>query len=203
MSRKFTVLAVLYCVCLIASNLFETKIFDAGVMPLTGGLLVFPVSYILNDCITEVYGFRNARFVILTAFAMNAFLVLAAQLVRVLPPAAFWDGQAHFDYVFAANLRITIASMAAFLSGSLLNALVMERMRLRNNGGGFCVRAIVSTLLGETLDSIIFFPIAFWSVGVRNMLVMMSVQIVLKTLYEFVALPLTQALVRHLGKPDA
>jgi len=191
-------MAIAFCVCLIASNLFETKIFDAGIMPLTGGFLIFPISYILNDCITEVYGLKRMRFVIWTAFAMNAFVVLVAQLVRILPPASFWNGQEHFDFVFAADLRITIASMSAFLVGSLVNAFIMERMKRRNARGGFCARAVVSSLFGECVDSIVFFPIAFWGVGARNLLTLMLVQIVLKTLYEIIVLPLTASVVNHL-----
>lgn len=203
MSRRFIVLAILFNVCLIASNLFETKIFAAGPLTLTGGLLVFPISYILNDCITEIWGFRNARFVIHTAFIMNLFTVGIAQLVRILPPATFWNGQEHFDYIFAADLRITIASMLAFLCGSLVNSLIMDRMRRSSDGGrGFGWRAIVSTLGGESLDSVIFFPIAFWGVGVRSMLVMMVTQIVLKTVYEIIILPATSAVVKRLRRTE-
>ena len=200
MSKKFLLLAILFNVCLIASNLFETKIFMAGRLTLTGGLLVFPISYIINDCITEVYGFRNARNVIVTAMCMNLFLVFMAQLVIILPEAPFWDGQQHFEYVFKADLRITIASMAAFLTGSILNALVMDRMRA--NGGHFGIRAIVSTIIGETADSLVFFPIAFWAVGFHNMLVMMVTQIILKTLYEIIVLPVTCIVVRKIGNDN-
>lgn len=197
MNKKFVLLAILFNVCLIASNLFETKIFTAGSLTLTGGLLIFPISYIINDCITEVYGFRNARNVIVTAMCMNLFLVFMAQLVIMLPEAPFWDGQQHFEYVFKADLRITIASMAAFLTGSILNALVMDRMR--SKGGRFGIRAIVSTVIGETADSLVFFPIAFWAVGLSNMVVMMVTQIILKTLYEIIVLPVTCMVVKKIA----
>lgn len=203
MSKRFTLMAIAFCVCLIASNIFETKIFNAGFITLTGGFLIFPISYILNDCLTELYGFKKARFVILTAFAMNAFFVGIAQIVRILPPETFWDGQEHFDYIFSADLRITLASMAAFLCGSLLNAKVMSRMKekagAQNTPGriNFGWRAIASSLVGETVDSLIFFPIAFWSVGIKNICVMMVTQIFLKTLYEIIILPLTTYFVRH------
>lgn len=206
MSKRFTLMAVLFCVCLIASNIFETKIFDAGALTLTGGFLIFPISYILNDCLTELYGYKNARFVILTAFAMNAFFVGVAQIVRILPPETFWDGQEHFDYIFAADLRITIASMAAFLCGSLLNSKVMSKMKAKSaqadvdGGKGFGWRAVLSSIVGETVDSVIFFPIAFWAVGLRNLVIMMVTQIVLKTLYEILVLPLTTYFVRHVKK---
>lgn len=203
MSRRFSIMAIGFCVCLIASNLFETKIFDVGAFPLTGGFVIFPVSYILNDCITEIYGIKRMRFVIWTAFAMNAFIVLVAQLVRILPPASFWGGQEHFDYIFAADLRITLASMCAFLGGSLVNAVVMDRMKRKNAAGGFCSRAVVSSLFGEFVDSVIFFPIAFWGVGTKNLLTIMLIQIVLKTIYEIVLLPLTANVVKRMqSTPD-
>lgn len=191
-------MAIAFCACLIASNLFETKIFAAGIIPLTGGFLIFPISYILNDCITEVYGYKRMKFVIWTAFVINAIFVLTAQLVRILPPSSFWDGQEHFDYIFAADLRITVASMAAFMVGSLVNSFVMDSMKRKNARGGFCSRAVVSSLFGETLDSVVFFPIAFWGVGLKNLLIMMSVQILLKTLYEIVVLPFTAHVVHRM-----
>jgi len=206
MSKRYTILTTLFCVCLVASNLFETKIFMAGSLILTGGLTIFPISYILNDCITELYGYKHARFVIWNAMILNIFVVAMAQLVRILPSAEFSDAQQHFDYIFKADLRITIASMAAFLCGSLLNSKVMSTMKSRQGDKGFSVRAIVSSLVGESADSIIFFPIAFWHVGFKNMLIMMAIQIVLKTLYEIIVLPVTISVInymkRHSGDSD-
>ena len=198
MSKKFTVLAILFCVCLIASNLFETKIFTAGFITLTGGFVLFPVSYIINDCISEVYGYRKAKFVIWTAFAMNAFFVLSSQLVKILPGASFWDGQEHFDYIFNANLRITMASMLAFLTGSIMNAKVMSRMKHRDGERRFGFRAVMSSLAGESIDSLVFFPIAFFGVGLKNLVIMMLTQIALKTLYEVILLPITTQFVKYL-----
>lgn len=202
MSRKFTVLAILFCVCLIASNLFETKIFTAGFITLTGGFILFPVSYILNDCISEVYGYGKAKFVILTAFAMNVFFVLASQLVKILPGASFWDGQAHFDYIFNANLRITVASMLAFLAGSIMNARVMSSMKIRDGERRFGLRAILSSLAGEGIDSLVFFPIAFFGVSLKNLVIMMLTQVALKTLYEVIMLPITARSVKYLKQHE-
>lgn len=199
-SRRYSILTTLMCVCLIASNIFETKVFHAGLITLTGGFIIFPLSYIINDCLTEVYGYKKARFSIFLAFAMNALFVGFAQIVRILPAEQFWDGQEHFDYIFAADLRITIASMLAFVCGSLINSKVMAAMKLRQGEKGFGWRAILSTLLGETSDSLIFFPIAFWTLGMKNVIVMMVTQILLKTLYEIVILPVTAKFVKHLNK---
>ena len=196
----FLLMAILFNVCLIASNLFETKLFVLGAISLTGGVVIFPVSYILNDCIVEVWGYKKARLVIWTGFAMNFFVVLTAQLVRLLPAAPFWDGGAHFDYVFALAPRITLASMLAFVSGSSVNAWVMSRMKVASSGKRFSLRAIVSTIAGETIDSLILFPIAFWGLEAGNMLKLMLTQIIVKTLYEIIILPVTMTVVKKVKK---
>ncbi len=196
LSVPFVLMAIVFNVCLIASNLFETKVFSAGPLSLTGGVLIFPVSYIINDCIVEVWGYRKARLVIWTGFAMNFFVVAMAQIVRLLPAAAFWDGGEHFDYIFALAPRVTLASLLAFLAGSTVNAFVMSKMKVASNGRRFSVRAVVSSIFGETVDSLIFFPIAFWGIGLKNMLGLMLLQIVLKTAYEVVILPVTNIVVR-------
>lgn len=198
MTKRFVVLSIVFSVCLVASNLFEIKIFQAGPLELTGGFLIFPISYVINDLLTEIYGFKKARLVIWTAMLVNVSFVLIAQLVRILPPVGYWDGQEHFSYIFSANFRITLASMLAFVCGSTMNALVMDRMKSRHGRRFFGWRAILSSLVGESVDSVIFFPIAFFGVGMRNILVLMVTQVVLKTLYEVIVLPVTYRYVLHL-----
>ncbi len=200
LSVPFVLMAILFNVCLIASNLFETKVFEAGPLALTGGVLIFPVSYILNDCIVEVWGYRKARLVIWTGFAMNFFVVAMAQIVRLLPPADFWDGGEHFDYIFTMAPRVTAASLLAFLAGSTVNAYVMSKMKVASDGKRFSLRAVVSSVFGEAVDSIIFFPIAFWGIEFGNMLKLMVLQIVLKTAYEVVILPVTIRVVAAVKK---
>lgn len=200
LSVSFMLMAIIFNVCLIASNLFETKLFMAGNLALTGGVIIFPVSYIINDCLVEVYGYRKARLVIWTGFLMNFFVVAMAQIVRILPAAPFWDGGPHFDYVFAMAPRVTVASMLAFLCGSTVNAWIMSRMKVASNGKRFSVRAIVSSLGGETVDSLIFFPIAFFGLEVKELLYLMVTQVVLKTLYEIIILPVTSLVVRKLKR---
>ena len=199
-SVSFMLMAITFNVCLIASNLFETKLFMAGDIALTGGVIIFPVSYIINDCLVEVWGYRKARLVIWTGFVMNFFVVTMAQIVRLLPAAPFWDGGPHFDYVFAMAPRVTLASMLAFLCGSTANAWIMSRMKVASKGKRFSVRAIVSSIGGETVDSLIFFPIAFLGLKPAEMLGLMATQIVLKTLYEIIILPVTNIVVRKLKR---
>ena len=197
-STCFLLLGIIFNVCLIASNLFETKLFTIWNISLTGGVIIFPVSYIINDCLVEVYGYRKSRLVIWTGFAMNFFVVLMAQIVRVLPDSPFWDGGEHFNYVFAMAPRVTLASLLAFVSGSTVNALIMSKMKVASKGRGFSLRAILSTIGGESVDSLIFFPIAFWGIGLTEMLRLMVTQIVAKTLYEIIILPVTNIVVRKL-----
>jgi len=196
--RRFAALTAIFCSCLVAANIFEVKVFDAGPLMLTGGFLLFPISYIINDCLTEVYGYKNARFAILTAFAVNLFIVLAAQAVKILPSSPSWNGGPHFDYVFTMSARVWAASALAFLAGSLLNAKVMALMKRKQGEKGFGWRAIASTFAGESVDSLIFFPIAFWGYEFRYLLTIMATQIVLKSLYEIIILPLTALAVRKM-----
>lgn len=199
-SVPFLMMSIIFCVCLIASNLFETKLFMIGSISLTGGVIIFPVSYIINDCLVEVYGYRKSRLVIWAGFAMNFFVVAMAQIVRILPEAPFWDGGEHFNYVFTLAPRLTIASMLAFVCGSTVNAYVMSRMKLASQGRGFSFRAIVSTIAGEGIDSLVFFPIAFMGIGMHEMVRLMITQIIAKTAYEVLILPVTNIVVRMLKK---
>ena len=191
-------MAVLFTVCLIASNLFATKVFAIGDISLPGAVIIFPVSYILHDCFAEVWGYRKARLVIWTAFAMNFFVVVVGQIVVWLPSAPFWDGGAHFDYMFNMAPRVTLASLLAFLAGSTLNAFVLSKMKVAQKGRGFSWRAIVSSIAGECLDSLVFMPIAFWGTGISQLAVMMLCQVSFKVLYEIVILPITNIVVRKL-----
>ncbi|MDR0962526.1 MAG: queuosine precursor transporter [Mediterranea sp.] len=191
-SVSFMLLGILFNVCLIAANLLETKVIQVFGITMTAGLLVFPVSYIINDCIAEVWGFKKARLIIWTGFAMNFFVVILGLIAVALPAAPFWTGEEHFDFVFGMAPRIVAASLTAFLVGSFLNAYVMSRMKVACAGRHFSARAIWSTVVGETADSLLFFPIAFGGIIAWNeLLVLMCIQIALKSLYEVIILPIT------------
>ena len=196
-------LGILFNVCLITANLLETKVISVCGLTVTAGLLVFPISYVINDCITEVWGFRKAGLIIWTGFAMNSFVVTLGLVAVALPPAPFWEGEEHFNFVFGMAPRIVVASLAAFLVGSFLNAYVMSRMKLRSGERHFSVRAILSTLLGEGVDSLIFFPFAFAGViPLSDMLPMMLAQTMLKTLYEILVLPVTIRVVSYIKRTE-
>lgn len=202
-SIPFMLLGILFNVCLIAANLLETKVVQVFGITVTAGLLVFPISYIINDCIAEVWGFRKARLIIWSGFAMNFFVVILGLIAVALPAAPFWEGETHFNFVFGMAPRIVVASLMAFLVGSFLNAYVMSRMKVASGGRNFSVRAVWSTLVGETADSLIFFPVAFGGIiAWRELLVMMCVQIVLKSLYEVLILPVTIRVVKAIKRID-
>ena len=191
-------MTVTLVVCLITSNLFATKVFSPGWgINLPGSVIIFPISYILNDCISEVWGYRHARLVIWMAFIANFFVVALGQLVVWLPSASFWDGSEHFDYMFNMAPRVVVASMLAFFAGSTVNALVMSKMKVASQGRMFGLRAIVSSVAGELLDSLIFMPIAFWGTPAKMLLSMMLVQVSVKVLYEIIILPVTSWVVRR------
>lgn len=202
-SVRFMMMCVLMTVCLISSNLFTTKVFTLWGLVLTGDLLIFPVSYIINDCISEVYGYRLARFSIWVAFLMNFFVVAVAQAVVIIPGAGFWDGGEHFNYIFRMEIKVALASFAAFFAGSTVNATVMSLMKRASKGRYFPLRAIVSSIAGDLADSLIFMPIVFWAVGFRRLVLMIVCQVLAKLVYEAVLLPLTQHVVKVLKNKEA
>ncbi|WP_342989059.1 MULTISPECIES: queuosine precursor transporter [Bacteroides] len=202
-SVPFMLLGILFNVCLIAANLLETKVIQVGSLTVTAGLLVFPISYIINDCIAEVWGFKKARLIIWSGFAMNFFVVALGLIAVAIPAAPFWEGEEHFDFVFGMAPRIVVASLMAFLVGSFLNAYVMSKMKVASQGRNFSARAIWSTVVGETADSLIFFPVAFGGIiAWKELLIMMGIQIVLKSMYEVMILPVTIRVVKAIKKVD-
>ena len=198
-SVTFMLFGTLFCVCLITANILETKQISLAGISLTGGLIVFPVSYIINDCVCEVWGYGKARMLIWTGFAMNFFFVLTGALCDAIPGAPYWTNNEGFHAIFGLAPRIAGASFLAFVCGSFANAYVMSRMKIATRGKGFSLRAILSTVAGESIDSLLFFPLALGGVVPASELVkLMLWQVLLKTAYEVVALPATTRIVRWL-----
>ena len=196
-SVLFMFAGILFATCLLISNILATKILLIGSWAAPAGVLIFPVAYILNDLITEVWGFAKARLIIWTGFVVNIVAVVFFSIGIVIPGAPFWQNQEAFATVLGNTPRIVLASMSAYLIGSFLNAFVMSRMKVATKGKGFSIRAIVSTVVGESADSLIFIGIAFagqYSVGV--LVTMIFTQALLKTVYEILILPITVWIVR-------
>ncbi|MBR4525147.1 MAG: queuosine precursor transporter [Bacteroidales bacterium] len=206
-TTRFVVMAVALTACLITSNFFVPRLWHvAGHLQLSGAVLLFPVTYILNDCITEVYGYRKARFVIWMAFVLSAFVAIMAQLVCWLPAPLQEDSRPvaeSFNSLFAMVPRTTVASLFAFFVGSTVNAWIMSRMKVASRGKGFGWRAILSSLGGEAADSLIFFPVVFWGVLTLPVALQLAVtQVCAKVLYEIIILPLTTWVVRSVKQVE-
>jgi len=188
----FMLAGILFATCLLISNILATKILMIGPWAAPAGVLIFPIAYILNDVITEVWGFRKARLIIWTGFAVNILAVLFFSIGIAIPGAPFWQNQEAFATVLGNTPRIVLASLSAYLIGSFLNAFVMSRMKVLTKGKGFSGRAILSTVAGESADSLIFIGIAFSGVFPVGVLVtMVFTQATLKTVYEILILPVT------------
>lgn len=200
-SVLFMIFSILFCVCLITANILETKQIQVLSVSLTGGLIVFPVSYIINDCVCEVWGYSKARMLIWLGFAMNFFFVMVGALCDAIPGAPYWDNEEGFHAIFGLAPRIAAASFIAFICGSFINAYVMSKMKIASNGKNFSLRAILSTVAGESIDSLIFFPLALSSVvPAKELILLMVWQVILKTVYEIIALPITIRIVKALKK---
>ena len=207
-SVVFVWLAVTFCVCLVTSNLFVPRLWQVGKLPLqlSGAVVIFPISYIINDLLTEVYGYRRAMLVIWMGFILSAFVALAAQLVCWLPAPLYPESQEvaeSFNRLFGLIPRTTVASLLAFILGSQMNAFVMSKMKVATKGRGFGWRAILSTVAGELSDSVIFYPLAFAGVMPAGAIVsIILTQVTVKTLYELLILPLTSYIARRLKQAE-
>lgn len=204
-SVLYLVLVVTFCICLIVANLVEIKTIDLGPLTITAGVIIFPISYIINDCVVEVYGLKRAKLMIWLGFASSLFVTLALQLSIALPGSAEWTSQEAMEEIYGSVPRIVAASFLAFLCGSMVNAYTMARMKhTGNDAKRFSLRAILSTVYGESVDSLIFFPIAFAGVLSWGMIAsLMATQIVIKTVYEIVILPVTICTVDRLRKAES
>ena len=174
-----------------------------GCLTLTAGVVIFPVSYIINDCIVEVYGFAKARLAIWLGFASSLFAAIMLQIAIAVPGGADWHAQEALEMIYGSVPRIMAASFAAFLSGSMINAYVMSKMKRSMHGRHFSLRAIISTLWGEGVDSVVFFPLAFGGVLPWHTIISLIVtQALLKTGYEILILPITCRVVRAIKKHE-
>jgi uncharacterized integral membrane protein (TIGR00697 family) len=194
------VLVTVYVACLLISNVTAVKTFSLGPFSLPAAVLLFPVVYIVNDLLAEVYGFKNARKAIYLGFALNLFMVVYFAIAIALPVGPFFGAQDAFATILGSTPRMLIASLAAYLVGSTLNAKIMVSMRDASRGkGGFALfaRCIVSTFFGELCDSFIFIVIAFvGSMPFKQILTMVITQALFKTVYEIVAFPATNIVIK-------
>lgn len=198
------ILSLLFVVGLLISNVIASKqvLLPFGIV-MTGAVFIFPITYILSDVFSEVYGYRWSRLTAYMAFAANLFMVIIFSLVIITPAPSFWTHQEAFQTVLGNTPRILIASLSAFMIGDLINDRVFKRMKEKHptDHKGFGWRAIISSFAGEVVDSLVFLPIAFLGqMPINNLVVMLITQVLIKTGYEIVILPVTYKVVHMVSK---
>lgn len=178
---------------------------DGGQWVFGAGVMFFPVSYILGDVLTEVYGYARARRVIWTGFAALVFMAVMAAVVVALPPAADWPGQDAYEFVFGNSWRIVLASMTAFWAGEFANSFVLAKMKVLTAGRHLWMRTIGSTVVGQGIDSLIFYPLAFWGLAgwpPEQLWQVVLSQWFFKTAWEAILTPATYAVVGFLKRRE-
>jgi queuosine precursor transporter len=192
MSWRFITCTTLFVTCLLTANVTASKLVTAGSLTLSAGIVIFPVSYILGDVLTEVWGYAAARRVIWLGFGANLLMVAAIWAGGALPPAPFWKGQAAYEEILGQTPRILAASFAAYLVGEFANAYVLARLKIATAGRWLWVRTIGSTVVGQGLDSLVFVALAFAGTVASGTLIEIFVnQWLVKVVYEAAATPLT------------
>ena len=202
-SPRFVLLVALFVTCLIAANSTAVKLIAVFGLLLPAAIVIFPISYILGDVLTEVYGYRQARRVIWLGFACNLVVVATIWIGGVLPAAEFWDGQAAYERILGLAPRILLASFLAYLVGEFANAYVLAKMKIATQGRWLWARTIGSTLVGQGLDSLIFISLAFaGTIPTEALMGAVVTQWLVKSAYEALATPVTYAVVGHLKRSD-
>ena len=203
-TRTFTALSILFVTCLLVSNVLACKMISVWVLTLPAAVIIFPISYIVNDAISELYGFQKAKFTIYAGFIMNAIMVLAFTVASAIPAPVWWENQGAFEAILGNTGRVLLASFIAYLVGSLLNSKVMVAMRDRaQNGKGLFLRCITSTLVGETVDACIFISIAFFgTMDGKSLLTMIVSQAAFKGVYEIIIYPITRIVIGKLKEVE-
>jgi uncharacterized integral membrane protein (TIGR00697 family) len=209
--RYFDFVMVAFVVVLLLSNVVgaEKRSFidlpGIGPWPFGAGILFFPISYVIDDVLTEVYGFARARRAIWAGFAALLFMAVMEWTVVHLPVAAGWTGQEAYERVFGSGWRIILASMVAFFVGDFLNSVVLAKMKIWTKGKHLWTRTIGSTVVGEGADSLIFYPLAFYGLAdwpVEILLAVMLSQFILKVSWEALLTPVTYVVVGWLKKRE-
>lgn len=202
-SHWFLLVTSIFITCLITSNIIAVKLVNIFGLILPAAILIFPISYIFGDVLTEVYGYRQARQVIWLGFFCNLIAVVAIWLGQILPAASFWDGQVAYERILGTTPRLLGASFLAYLVGEFANSFVLAKMKIATNGRWLWARTIGSTLVGQGLDSLVFMTRAF--IGTIPLTVLAGAivaQWLSKSVYEAIITPLTYVLVNFLKKRE-
>jgi uncharacterized integral membrane protein (TIGR00697 family) len=201
-SYRLVIIVAVFVTCLITANIIVVKFVGFGPVSLPAAILVFPVSYIFGDILTEVYGYRVARRVIWLGFACNLLFVFFVWVGQVLPPASFFQGQAAYESILGQTPRVLVSSFCGYLAGEFANSFVLARMKILTRGRWLWSRTIGSTIVGEGLDSAIFLTLAFIGTPVFVPVVILY-HWISKTVIEAVCTPGTYAIVNWLKQREA
>ncbi len=197
------VMAAFVCVLLCSNLIGAAKIATVGGFTFGAGVLFFPISYIFGDVLTEVYGYARARRVVWAGFGAMIFATFMSWIVLSLPAAEGWPHQAAYETVFAATPRIVIGSLIAFFCGELCNSFVLAKLKIRTKGKHLWMRTIGSTIVGEGVDSIIFYPIAFYGIWPNDLLLKVLISnYCIKVAWETLITPFTYLLVNALKRAE-
>ena len=199
----FVVLAALFVTLLITSNITAVKIVQVWGRILPAAIVLFPITYILGDVLTEVYGFRFARRVIWLGFLCNAVAVVGFWAGGVLPAATFWEGQEAYQAILGYTPRLLVASFAGYLVGEFSNSIILSRLKVATQGRWLWSRTIGSTIVGQGTDSAIFITVAFaGTMSGSDLVELLLTQWIVKVLYETAATPLTYAVVTYVKRRE-
>jgi queuosine precursor transporter len=201
--RYYDVVLACFVASLLTANIISVKLIAVGPLILPAGVIIFPVSYILGDVLTEVYGFRYARRAIWLGFLGNLLAVVAIWLAGQLPAPSFWEGQAAYETILGFSPRLLFASFIAYLIGEFVNSTVLAKMKVWTQGRHLWARTIGSTIIGQGLDSLVFITMAFG--GQMNAATLMTAvvgQWLFKSLYEALATPLTYLVINRLKERE-
>lgn len=202
--KYYDLLMAAFVTVLICANMIgAAKIVTVWGFTFGAGILFFPLSYLFNDILTEVYGYKHSRKVIWAGFIALAFASLMALLIVALPPASGWKDQVAYERVFGGTWRIVLASLIAFWAGEFVNSFVLAKLKVKTEGKFLALRTIASTVFGDAVDSLIFYPIAFYGIFSNELLItVMLTNYVLKVLWEVLATPLTYKVVGFLKRRE-
>jgi len=202
-SYRFVIVAAIFVTCLITANIIIVKQITVCGLILPAAIIVFPVSYIFGDILTEVYGYQQARRVIWLGFFCNLIAVVAIWVGKILPSAPVFEAQGAYERILGSTPRFLAASLLAYLAGEFANSLVLAKMKIRTRGRWLWARTIGSTIVGEGIDTLVVLSIAFWGVLPFSVLsIMILSHWLAKTVYEAVATPITYGIVGYLKQKE-
>ena len=202
-SKIFIILSSLNITCLLISNIITIKTINISGLIFTAGDILFPITYILNDVFTEVYGFKKARFIIWISFFCNLLMVIIFGITIALPVDETFEMQSALVNILGSTPRILFASFISFLIGNFANSIVLSKMKVKKKGKYLALRTITSTLIGEGLDTLLFIPIVFiGTLDLKSILFLMIDTYILKVLLEVVLTPITYKVVKFIKRKE-